>query len=151
MDYYYVLRLYPPPSLWLWHTHTHIHTRVHTQSNIHTYTYYNACTHKHKLPCLTFTVPSSAFSFAVGITLDDEYAQQMAEVVSYLNQNATGRSHLDMTFREAEKSGEGRSDILKSMWNEATEKAAFFKDQQKNSEWWIVSVSACKAFRIRSS
>ena len=86
------------------------------------------------MPYLTVTVPSSTCHFTVGITLDDEHAQQIAEAVSYLNQNATGRSHLDMIFREAEKSGKGRGDILKSMWNEATEKATFFQDQQKNSE-----------------
>ena len=64
----------------------------------------------------------------------DEHSKEMAEAISYLNQNATGRSHLDTIFTEAEKSGDGRGDILKSMWNEAAEKAAFFKDQQKNSE-----------------
>lgn len=76
------------------------------------------------------SIPSSV----VGITLDDGHAKEMAEAVSYLNQNATGKSHLDMIFREAEKSGEGRGDILKSMWNKATEQAAFYRDQQKNSE-----------------
>ena len=57
----------------------------------------------------------------------------MAEVVSYLSENETGKSHLDTIFEEAENSGEGRGAVLKSMWNEAKERAAFFKDQQKNS------------------
>ena len=38
------------------------------------------------------SIPSSV----VGITLDDGHAKEMAEAVSYLNQNATGKSHLDM-------------------------------------------------------
>ena len=56
--------------------------------------------------------------------------RKWAEAVSYLNQNAAGKSHLDMIFREAEKLGEGRGDILKTMWNEAAAKAAYFKDQK---------------------
>ena len=69
----------------------------------------------------------------IGITLDDEHAKEMAEAVSYLSENETGRFHLDTIFKEAENSGEGRGAVLKSMWNEAKERAAFFKDQQKNS------------------
>ena len=79
-------------------------------------------------------VSFSHLSFAVGITRNDEHAKEMAEAVSYLDQNAAGKSHLDMIFREAKKSGEGRGDILKALWNEAAAKAAFFKDQKMNSE-----------------
>ena len=45
------------------------------------------------------SIPSSV----VGITLDDGHAREMAEAVSYLNQNATGKSHFLERLRNQER------------------------------------------------
>lgn len=68
------------------------------------------------------------------LTLDDAHAKEMADIVSHINSNAAGRSHLDMIFSEADDVGEGRGEVLKALWSEASDRAAFYQDQAKNSE-----------------
>ena len=71
------------------------------------------------------------------LTLDDVHAKEMADIVSHINSNATGRSHLEVIFNEADDTGEGRGALLKALWSEASDRAAFYQDQAKNSETLI--------------
>ena len=55
------------------------------------------------------------------LTLDDAHAKEMADIVSHINSNAAGRSHLDMIFSEADDVGEGCGEVLKALWSEASD------------------------------
>lgn len=58
----------------------------------------------------------------------------MADIVSHINSNAAGRSHLDVIFSKADDTGEGQGEVLKALWSEASDRAAFYRDQAKNCE-----------------
>lgn len=70
----------------------------------------------------------------VVLTLDDVHAEEMADIVSHINNNSSGKSHLNAIFKEADNTGEGNGEVLKAMWSEASDRAAFYKDQSKNSK-----------------
>ena len=59
------------------------------------------------------------------LTLDDVHAKEMADVVSHINSNATGKSQLDAILKEA---GERHGEVLKALWSEASDRAAFYKE-----------------------
>ena len=67
------------------------------------------------------------------LTLDDAHAKEMADV-SHINSSSAGRSHLDAIFSEADNTSEGHGEELKALWSEASDRAAFYKDQAKNSD-----------------
>ena len=62
------------------------------------------------------------------LTLDDAHTKEMANIVSRINSNATGRSYLDVKFSEADDTEEGRGEVLKVLWSEASDRAAFYQD-----------------------
>ena len=72
------------------------------------------------------------------LTLDDVHAKEMADIVSHINSNATGKSYLDAILKEADETGEGHGEVLKALWSEASDRAAFYKDQTKNSKYEIL-------------
>ena len=69
----------------------------------------------------------------IGVPLVEEQEEELATLINAIDQNKAGESSLDEILSEAEKSGEGRGQVLKSVWNTEREKASFFKDQMKNS------------------
>ena len=69
----------------------------------------------------------------IGVPLVEEQEEELATLNNAIDQNKAGESSLNEILSEAEKSGEGRGQVLKSVWNTEREKASFFKDQMKNS------------------
>ena len=76
--------------------------------------------------------------FFVGITLNDEHSEEIAGLVSHINDSLDGKSQLEDIFSEADHSGQGRGDILRALWAQASDRAAFFKDQRKNSKFFVL-------------
>ena len=74
------------------------------------------------------------------LTLDELHGKEMADIVSHINSNATGRSLLDVIFNEADATGEGRGAVLKALWSEASDRATFYQDQAKNSETLMIII-----------
>ena len=72
----------------------------------------------------------------VGITLNDEHSEEIAGLVSHINGSLDGNSDLEDIFSEADKSGQGRGDVLRAMWAQASDCAAFVHDQRKNSTFF---------------
>ena len=73
----------------------------------------------------------------VGITPNDEHSEEIAGLVSHINHGSLdGNSHLEDIFSEADHSGQGRGDVLRAMWVQASDRAAFFQDQRKNSTFF---------------
>ena len=70
----------------------------------------------------------------IGVSLTDEQGGELARLINGLEESEVAHSMLDSMVSEAEDSGEGRGELLRAVWNNAKEKAAFFKDQQSNSK-----------------
>ena len=66
----------------------------------------------------------------VGITLNDEHSEGL---VSHINGSLDGKSHLEDIFSKADHSEQGRGDVLRA---QASNRAAFFQDQRKNSTFF---------------
>ena len=64
------------------------------------------------------------------LTLDELHGKEMADIVSLL----------DVIFNEADATGEGRGAVLKALWSEASDRAAFYQDQAKNSETLMIII-----------
>ena len=67
--------------------------------------------------------------------MTDKQGEELAGLINGLEESEVARSTLDSMVCEAENSGEGRGELLRAVWNNAKEKAAFFKDQQSNSKF----------------
>ena len=67
--------------------------------------------------------------------MTDTQGEELAKLINGLEESEVARSTLDSMVGEAENSGEGRGELLRAVWNNAKEKAAFFKDQQSNSKF----------------
>lgn len=61
--------------------------------------------------------------------------EELAKLINGLEESEVARLTFDSMVGEAENSGEGRGELLRAVWNNAKEKAAFFKDQQSNSKF----------------
>ena len=77
----------------------------------------------------------------VGVPLVEEQEEELATLINAIDQHKIGESSLNEILSEAEKSGEGRGQVLKSVWNTETEKASFFKDQMRNSMFLCVHIN----------
>ena len=67
--------------------------------------------------------------------MTDTQGEELAKLINGLEESEVARLTLDSMVDEAENSGEGRGELLRAVWNNAKEKAAFFKDQQSNSKF----------------
>lgn len=67
--------------------------------------------------------------------MTDTQGEELAKLINGLEESEVARLTLDSMVGEAENSGEGRGELLRAVWNNAKEKAAFFKDQQSNSKF----------------
>ena len=67
--------------------------------------------------------------------MTDTQGEELTKLINGLEESEVARSTLDSMVGEAENSGEGRGELLRAVWNNAKEKAAFFKDQQSNSKF----------------
>jgi hypothetical protein len=67
--------------------------------------------------------------------LTDTQGEELAKLINGLKESEVARLTFDSMVGEAENCGEGRGELLRAVWNNAKEKAAFFKDQQSNSKF----------------
>ena len=67
--------------------------------------------------------------------MTDTQGEELAKLINGLEESEVARLTLDSMVGEAENSGEGRGELLRAVWNNAKEKATFFKDQQSNSKF----------------
>ena len=54
-------------------------------------------------------------------------------LISAINASDMGTAALNSIYKEAEDSGKGRGEVLKEIWSESHDRAAFFQDQERNS------------------
>lgn len=71
----------------------------------------------------------------IGVSLTDKQGEELAGLINGLEESEVAQSTLDSMVQEAEHSGEGRGELLRAVWSNAKEKAAFFKDQQSNGKF----------------
>ena len=82
------------------------------------------------------------------LTLDDVRAKEMADIVSRINSNATGKSHLDAILKEADEAWEGRYLKRAIFAGMAYEPALAIKctcstREQKFEATWYVNIYSC--------
>ena len=71
----------------------------------------------------------------IGVSLTDKQGEELARLINGLEESEVAQSTPNSMVCEAENSGNGRGELLRAVWNNAKEKAPFFKDQQSNSKF----------------
>ena len=62
--------------------------------------------------------------------MTDKQGEELAALINSIEENEGAQSTLNGVFYEAENSGEGCGEVMRTIWNNAKEKAYFFRDQQ---------------------
>jgi hypothetical protein len=80
------------------------------------------------------------------LSMPDSQSTEIAEVVRTIHNTEQGQSQLQQIFSEADRSGEGRGDLLKEIWDRDVSDVNQFS-QDKKKQWcvkifgsWIVFI-----------
>ena len=67
--------------------------------------------------------------------MNDKQSDKIAELVKSIDSSGHGQHALKVIFQEADKAGEGKGEILKSIWEQdVSDMKQFYQDQKQNGK-----------------
>ena len=72
--------------------------------------------------------------------MTDKQGEELATLINTIEESEVCQSTRDGILGEAENSGEGGGELMRAIWNNAKEKASFFRDQARNSKATLLNI-----------
>ena len=77
------------------------------------------------------------------IAVSDEQNDKLFELIRSIKKSEDGQRELQSIFREADSTGAGKGDILKSIWEQdVSDMTQFYKDHEQNGKSSVYKVES---------